>query len=909
MWSQRRGWAGWTGDAGDDALPLLSDDPSLNAIAVQQASAEAAARPADAPALGSAATTAADDANDTSGSSIVSGGIVHPADPAGLTEYQLDSYTYAATNVYGSNVVSAWQYATGLHTSVALIDDGFDPATTQLYGNFSTTLSRNFGSGSPSNLAEPSGGYHGTTTSGMIGDSGANGLPVGIAPNAQIIGVRVTFGNVPFGTFVAALQYASGVAQVINNSWAFGGYAVGEPNDLSFAAWYGALASAVTYGRAGLGDIVVFAGGNDRADANTVALQPINANPEVIAVAASDADGLVASYSNPGPGLLVAAIGDNDAVPLPGGSSYGFGSGTSYAAPTVSGIVSLMLSVNPTLGWRDVQEILADAAYAPLPSAGGFTTNGATTWNGGGMHYSEDLGFGVIDANVAMNLARAWTEQSTSANLVTPTVAQRHSVTVAGSATALSTLAVTQDVRIQHVQVTITDTNLLAADTRLVLISPDGTQSVLIDDAGLVNGTDLTGGLDLTGTAITDNAVWGEDSTGTWTLEVQNTGGSTAVLENWSLTFWGDNAATVQTPLIYTPEFASLAAADEARTMVSPGTSTTIDLIALPGTTLINLNASSGTIDGVAVTLEPGLLNANADGSTGSVTLVGLATGGSELTGGDGVTTITGYGNDTINGGLGSTTISTGAGGSVVTLSTLATSTMQDIVTSGGGDTIWAGYGTVMVIDSSTRGDMVFGQSAALTFINGSGASVLYAGCGTVLIQAGVGGGVFYAGTGGNSLLTAGSGKVVFYGGASGDVLTAAGAANDTLIAGAGSESLLGGTATGNLVMLGGSGNDIMTAGAGHTDFTVGTGNDTITDRGLGDVITMIKGHAGGLDLVNNFRVGTDELALIGYSASSATNAINAQMSDGRGGTVLFLADGTRIDLVGITHATGAVFT
>ena len=41
-----------------------------------------------------------------------------------------------------------------------------------------------------------------------------------------------------------------------------------------------ALNAAVKYGRGGLGDIVVFAAGNDRADGNTVALQPITANPQ-----------------------------------------------------------------------------------------------------------------------------------------------------------------------------------------------------------------------------------------------------------------------------------------------------------------------------------------------------------------------------------------------------------------------------------------------------------------------------------------------------------------------------------------------------------------------------------------------------------------------------------------------------
>ena len=34
-------------------------------------------------------------------------------------------------------------------------------------------------------------------------------------------------------------------------------------------------------------------------------------------------------------------------------------SGTSFAAPIVSGVVAMMLQANPELGYRDVQEILA----------------------------------------------------------------------------------------------------------------------------------------------------------------------------------------------------------------------------------------------------------------------------------------------------------------------------------------------------------------------------------------------------------------------------------------------------------------------------------------------------------------------------------------------------------------------
>ena len=41
--------------------------------------------------------------------------------------------------------------------------------------------------------------------------------------------------------------------------------------------------------------------------------------------------------------------------------------------------------------------------------------NHADNWNGGGMHFSNDYGFGLVDAHAAVRLAESWTERSTSA--------------------------------------------------------------------------------------------------------------------------------------------------------------------------------------------------------------------------------------------------------------------------------------------------------------------------------------------------------------------------------------------------------------------------------------------------------------------------------------------------------------
>ena len=42
--------------------------------------------------------------------------------------------------------------------------------------------------------------------------------------------------------------------------------------------------------------------------------------------------------------------------------------------------------------------------------------NHANNWNGGGLHFSNDYGFGLVDALAAVRLAETWTQTSTSAN-------------------------------------------------------------------------------------------------------------------------------------------------------------------------------------------------------------------------------------------------------------------------------------------------------------------------------------------------------------------------------------------------------------------------------------------------------------------------------------------------------------
>ncbi|RMF84761.1 MAG: hypothetical protein D6736_18705 [Nitrospinota bacterium] len=87
--------------------------------------------------------------------------------------------------------------------------------------------------------------------------------------------------------------------------------------------------------------------------------------PETIAVGATDISARIAPYSIRGVEVDVVAPGGTHTDPifstdLLGG--YGWGSGTSQAAAHVSGVVALMLQVNPDLTPQEVRQILQETA-------------------------------------------------------------------------------------------------------------------------------------------------------------------------------------------------------------------------------------------------------------------------------------------------------------------------------------------------------------------------------------------------------------------------------------------------------------------------------------------------------------------------------------------------------------------
>ncbi|WP_134188229.1 S8 family serine peptidase [Methylosinus sp. sav-2] len=322
------------------------------------------------------------------------------------------------------NVLPVWKDYTGAGVSIAV----FDPS-----GNVDLThpdLAAN--AGNSFKIDGSSGveqyGMHATLVAGVIGAERNGEGVVGVAYDATISSVAIPTDFVD-PDYIDLTRWRN--YDVVNNSWTMNPAFV--DNFLTNPTYENAYYSAVKYGRGGKGTVLVFAAGNDRGTRNTNDLNETNSLYGITVAginAKTDLSSLTIGpqpFSTQGETILVSAPGSNIAstseiltssTGTVFGSDYATAEGTSFATPIVSGVVALMLEANPNLGYRDVQDILAYSARKVNDPATSWQINRATNWNGGGLHYSRDYGFGEVDARAAVRLAETWQGQKTTDNLL-----------------------------------------------------------------------------------------------------------------------------------------------------------------------------------------------------------------------------------------------------------------------------------------------------------------------------------------------------------------------------------------------------------------------------------------------------------------------------------------------------------
>ena len=267
----------------------------------------------------------------------------------------------------GSDVgaFEAWDIATGEGVVVAVIDTGIDTAHEDLRAN----LWVNEGEVPANGVDDDGNGYvddvhgydfvfrdgdpddrvgHGTHVAGTIAAVADDGYGVpGLAYGSRVMALKlldVSSGGSAY-TAAEAVNYAVNEgADVINASWGSYGYST-------------ALRNAIQYARS-RGVVFVAASGNEGNDNDSNPMYPASYDLDnVVSVAASDRRDRLASFSNYGQRVHLAAPGVDIVSTWIGSDGWTWQDGTSMASPHVAAAAALLREAAPSLspaGARDL---------------------------------------------------------------------------------------------------------------------------------------------------------------------------------------------------------------------------------------------------------------------------------------------------------------------------------------------------------------------------------------------------------------------------------------------------------------------------------------------------------------------------------------------------------------------------
>jgi subtilisin family serine protease len=434
---------------------------------------------------------------------------------------------------------TAWNTSTGNgKITVAVIDSGLAYNHPDIKANVwhdvtdppsaGITVGYNFVS-SNANPADDNG--HGTHVAGIIGAVGDNGVGVvGVNWHVQIMPLKFldSSGSGYTSNAVRALNFAvNHGAIIVNASFGGGGY------DSAMAA---AIANARAHGV-----IVVTAAGNDGTDNDTTPEYPASySSDNLVSVAAIDQSDHLASFSDYGKTVSIAAPGVGILSTLPNGK-YGSYSGTSMAAPFVTGALALVWGDHPTWTYKQVIAAVLNTADR-LPALTGKVATGkldlakAIAYNPAGTPTPTPTPAPSGGTSGASTFA------SKDVGKVIPAL---------GSITSQLTISANTTIRDLNAQVSAS--GVTDQDVQLTLIAPDGTKVILFNR----RGGSGTGFLSTMFDDQATNSVWrgtapfsgsykpeyvlsafdGKSLQGTWTLTIANVlPGTVGKLAAWSLT-------------------------------------------------------------------------------------------------------------------------------------------------------------------------------------------------------------------------------------------------------------------------------------------------------------------------------------------------------------------------------------
>lgn len=272
------------------------------------------------------------------------------------------------------NLAKAWDITTGVRAfsngnqlKIGVIDTVFDYNHVDLMANIAYHTQNN---------AAISSSQHGTRVASIVGAVANNNIGIaGVMWNSSLYLYSAgTAAGQNDGALLTQRISQAIADQVRVVNWSIGGgCSVCTAKDLAAIA-----GDQKTYlqlfGGAGKNVLWVMAAGNDSAPLQQTSAEVADLLSNVIAVSAVDSSGSLASFSDYGVGVI-AAPGVEVYSDIPGGGydngtscflgicfDNGQASGTSLAAPHVTGVAGLMLSINPNLSATQLKQIIQSTA-------------------------------------------------------------------------------------------------------------------------------------------------------------------------------------------------------------------------------------------------------------------------------------------------------------------------------------------------------------------------------------------------------------------------------------------------------------------------------------------------------------------------------------------------------------------
>jgi subtilisin family serine protease len=309
---------------------------------------------------------------------------------------------------------------------------------------------------------------HGTHVSGTIGAVGDNGVGVaGVNWDVRIMALKFldSAGSGNSADGAAATIYAADHGAVVsNNSW--GG---GPPEQV--------LEDAIAYAES-KGMLFAAAAGNDGTNNDSTAFYPASyAFDDLVAVAATDANDNLASFSNYGAkGVDLAAPGAGILSTVRGGGYQSF-SGTSMATPHVVGAAALLKAHFPTATSYGMKALLMRSVDAKASLSGRVVTGGRLNLlNAVSCTNSPKVLLSAPADGFGAGVGDALPIRVIGANCASPAGLANVSVTVNGSPVALS--ASSPDRGLYTGSYTVGATGALAVTASVTVEGSTATQTV-----------------------------------------------------------------------------------------------------------------------------------------------------------------------------------------------------------------------------------------------------------------------------------------------------------------------------------------------------------------------------------------------------------------------------------------------